>query len=56
MGLQDTIDKVVKELEVYGDLALVIYQLWGNGNQRFLFDYLSQAYNWDDQAIQWNQL
>ena len=27
MGLQAAIDKGVKELEVYGDLALVIYQL-----------------------------
>ena len=29
MGLPATIDKGVKEIEVYGDLALVIYQLWG---------------------------
>ena len=28
MGLQTAIDKWVKELEVYGDSALVIYQLW----------------------------
>ena len=29
MGLQGTIDKRVKKLEEYGDLALVIYQLRG---------------------------
>ena len=30
MGLQATIDKKVKNLKVYGDSALVIYQLWGD--------------------------
>ena len=30
MGLQATLDKKVKNLKVYGDLALVIYQLQGD--------------------------
>ena len=34
MGLQATIDKRVKELEVYRDLALVIYYLRGEWDTR----------------------
>ena len=30
MGLQAAIDKKVKNLKVYGDSALAIYQLWGD--------------------------
>ena len=30
MGLQATIAKKVKNLKVYGDSTLVIYQLWGD--------------------------
>ena len=30
MGLQATIAKELKNLKVYGDSALVIYQLWGD--------------------------
>ena len=30
MGLQAAIAKKVKNLKVYGDSALVIYQLWGD--------------------------
>ena len=34
MGLQTTIDKGVKKLEVYGDSTLVIYQLRGKWETR----------------------
>ena len=45
MGLQDAIDKGVKELEIYGDLTLVLLVIRRMENQRFLFDSLPQAYN-----------
>ena len=34
MGLQKAIEKKIKKLEVYGDLALVIYQLRGEWETR----------------------
>ena len=40
MGLQADIDKWVNELEVYGDSALVIYQLreeWETGDSSLFF-------------------
>ena len=50
MSLQARIDKEVKELEVYGNLKLVIYQLRGEWENQD-----SRLFHWHDQVFWWNQ-